>query len=438
MRPDEMQERLRGSGLFDSVRQAFERRGEPAPPSVHADYVRWKPDSCLVGLGSGGDFGCDLGYLKIFEEDDALVCVEKYRAREKGAGWVEHLPEWNAALFRFPLDRSVAGLGTLADMAALKHVLHGSVHDWSPRSLRVRARKSTVHMIKYKPERRGLARVDIALRRQADGQAARRTVVAQAYAEPTGATVHQVLSHLSAWTSGGSRFPAALIPLKVPVPLGYESQRRILIQEWVEGVEWGECLGTPLFDQGCLAAATALRELRNVPPPPGLESVFAWDGASRVLNDLAGMGDPALRRLAGELAEGLRSLLAQSAVLAPRLIHGDFHYHQILLQPESGQGTLIDWDEARLGDPREDPGNLLAHFHLLELDGRVSPAEGARLRDLFVARLRPQPDLPVFTALQLSRLALVPFRNLRADWRRETMALLTRVGEILESEGARS
>ena len=440
MRPDEMHGFLQGHDLAEPLGRAFERRGERPPVAPRVDYVRWKSGTnCLLGLGSGGDSRCDLGYLKIFAGDDARVCVEKYRPREKEQGWVEYVPEWNAALFRFPLDRTVVGLGTLADMGKLKHVLHDAVAEWSPQTTRIRARKSTLQVIKYKPERRGLARVDLALRDELSGGASSRTVVAQAYAESSGATVRRVLSHLARWTAGRTRpSTGALGGLRVPAPLGYDPERRILVQEWCPGSEWGTLIGTPSFDDGCVAAAAALRELRDVPVPSRLGSLPVWEAAARVLDDLAGLDDPTLREMAGGLAADLPALLGQAASLPFGLIHGDFHYHQLLLDAERGRATLIDWDEARVGDPREDAGNLLAHFHLLELDGRVSSGEGSRLRDLFLEHLDPLPDLAVFTALQLVKLAFVPFRNLRPDWRADTTALLERAAGILAGEGARS
>ena len=190
MLPGEFREILDGTGLAGPIGAAFERRGEPAPGVPSVDYVRWKPGtSCLLGIGRGRGTPCDLGYVKLFIGTDARTCVDKYRARERNQGWVEHVAEWNAALFRFPHDRAVAGLATLADMNKLKHVLHRAVPGWSPRTVRVRASRSTVRLIKYKPERRGLARVDLAFRREADGEKLERTVVAQAYADGSGRRV---------------------------------------------------------------------------------------------------------------------------------------------------------------------------------------------------------------------------------------------------------
>ena len=115
----------------------------------------------------------------------------------------------------------------------------------------------------------------------------------------------------------------------------------------------------------------------------------------------------------------------------PVLIHGDFHPQQILLDEERERSTLIDWDETRVGDPREDVGNLLAHLHLLELEERLSDAEADRLRSLFLGETGSPPDISPFVALHLVKLAFVPLRDLRSDWRDAIRRLLERATTIL-------
>jgi len=412
--------------LREAVDRAFERRGEDLPSRLDVDYVRFKRGtSCLLGLGDGTGLPNGLGYVKLFESEPARTCVEKYRAREKERGWVEELPELNAALFRFPLDRTVDGLGVVSDVAKLKHVLHASVPDWSSDTFRIRGRKSAAAMLKYKPERRGLAAARLALRDERSGEALERRVVVQAYADGSGARVHRILRHLA------SRPVAGDAALRVPRPLGYDASRRILSQEWVPGVEWAAHLGHPMFGAGCRLAGRILRELREVDLPDGLAVSDPFAGARTVLDDLADVDDCTVRSTAGELARELDLLSRRTKPLPPVLCHGDFHYHQLLVAEDARSATLLDWDEARIGDPREDTGNLLAHLHLLALDGRVPPSEDEQLRNRVLEETGPMPDLATFVALALVQLAFVPFRNLRTDWRSATGRLLERAGKIL-------
>ena len=86
----------------------------------------------------------------------------------------------------------------------------------------------------------------------------------------------------------------------------------------------------------------------------------------------------------------------------------------------------------------QDPGNLLAHLHLLELEGRLPPEAAGRLRAVFVEEAGALPGLDVFVAAQLARLAAVPFRNLRPRWRDATSALLERALRILQESEVRT
>ena len=163
MRPDDVLSLSRPESLRAAVTDVLLRRGETPPDDLRVQYVRYKPGtSCVLGLG-------ELGYLKLFLDTDARAGVEKYGDRGKAGGWVERVEEWNAAFFRFPLDRRVAGLPHVVDPARLKHVLHACVAGLAPEAERVRARKSQLTLLRYKPERRGIVRAALATRCERTG-----------------------------------------------------------------------------------------------------------------------------------------------------------------------------------------------------------------------------------------------------------------------------
>jgi len=431
---DEVRSLVDSNGLTEAVGRACERRRETPPVALNVDYVRFKyGTSCLLGLSSGGAVPCDFGYLKVFEAGDARTCARKYAPRAGEHGWVEEIPQLGGVLFRFPLDRTVSSLPSVTEMGRLKHVLHAAVPEWSPATRRVRARKSELRLLRYKPERRGIARADVRLRNEADGTAMRDAIVAQAYGDDRPLLVRRVGDHLGAWTASlGSE-----APFRVPRVRGVDAERRILVRDWCEGTDWGDTLGTPAFEEGCRAAARALRRLREAPLPDAVPASTPLAAAEAVLADLTAVDEPIISASARELSHDLPRLLRECGRETPVLVHGDFHYHQFLLDDTGGPHTLIDWDECRVGDPREDAGNLLAHLHLLELDGRLDTAEARRLRSLFREEAAAPADLDPYVALQLVKLSFVPFRNLRPDWREATWRLLERAGTILFSTGAR-
>ena len=435
MLPVDLAARVRGTEFHEWIARAFERHGaEPPPGPLRVDYVRFKPGtSCLLGFGHGGtDTGSGLGYLKVFLSGDPEECFRKYRAREKHDGWVALLPELRAVFFRFPLDRHVIGLPSLAEPSRLKHVLHDAVPDLSPEIERVRARKSRVEVLKYKPERRCIVRADLGTKRADTGEKAQRRIVAQAYGDETGPRVFQLMKHLDDLTAGRGG------TLRVPRPLGWHPERRVLVQEWRPGEPWGLCLGRPEEAVGCVEAADALRSLHELELPAGLPVDApgrTTTEAVRVLEDLTRVGDDDLARLADGVRRQVLRESAESPDGTPTIVHGDFHYHQLLVGRDGP--TLIDWDEARGGDPRVDVGNLLAHLHLLDLEQRISSERAASLGNLFLGTYlagRPVPPaVDFFTSLQLVKLALTPFRNLRRDWRGEARAILERARRLLRT-----
>lgn len=395
----------------------------PAAAAATVDYVRFKPGtSCLFGLGT--TTSRPLGYVKIFLSGGAEDCYEKYRSRGRDAGDVHRIPGLDALWFRFPLDRTVAGLEALTDVAKLKHLLHASVPGLGPGEERIRARKSSVSILRYKPERRCLVRADLSTR-SAGGESGSRVVVAQAYGDDSGARVHAAMRRLRE-----HGHPA----LRTPRPLGWNASRRTLIQEFVPGTPWGERLHDPGAASGAALAGRALRELREVAPPDGLRSADAWTAtteAARVLHDLARIAGGELAGAATELASALLRGLGDLRPAPPSLLHGDFHYHQLLVEADSG--ALIDWDEIRLGDPREDAGNLIAHLRLRELQGRLDGGAADRLVVTFLDAWSPggPPDgLAQFAAVGLARLALVPFRNLETDWADKSLAIVERARRL--------
>jgi aminoglycoside phosphotransferase (APT) family kinase protein len=124
----------------------------------------------------------------------------------------------------------------------------------------------------------------------------------------------------------------------------------------------------------------------------------------------------------------------------PCLVHGDFYDKQVVLcDPELDANErvgIIDLDELRLGDRREDLALCRAHWerdallHQLERDP-------AALGDALLEGYRRHavgalPSLDVFVAAGLFRLAPHPFRTRTRDWQAHVEALLLRTSEILE------
>lgn len=431
MRPSDLQRLVSSSRWKDTVLRAFAEHGE-APPTdaLHIGYVRYKPDAgCLLGIQTLDDDGdVPVGYVKLFDREDPETCYRKYAGWESDGGWVALAPDLNAVLFRFPLDRAVRSLRFLVDRNRLKHVLHESAEGFSPSGQRIRGSKSRLHLLKYKPERRCIVRADLVTKDERTGARSERRIVAQANGDDSGARVHAVTAHLH-------RAAAELRDLSIARPLGYDAERRILCTEWVEGDALGGVLHEGRAAPGCEAAGRALRELHALPVPAlAAAKGDPTDRARRILEDLDRITDGDLEDVSDGLRRRLESRLEAAGARPHALVHGDFYFHQVILE---GDGCrLIDWDETGVGDPRTDVGNFLAHLHLREIQGRLAPDDATALRHAFRQGYESTLDdatLDTFTAVQLVLLSLVPFRNLRAGWREECRAILRRSGELLNA-----
>lgn len=83
------------------------------------------------------------------------------------------------------------------------------------------------------------------------------------------------------------------------------------------------------------------------------------------------------------------------AAIQPGIIHGDFHFGNVLFRPDSGElAAVVDWELCTLGDPLLDLGWLIATWPEGELphetDVAITPWEGFATPDELVAHYAAQ------------------------------------------------
>lgn len=88
--------------------------------------------------------------------------------------------------------------------------------------------------------------------------------------------------------------------------------------------------------------------------------------------------------------------------IAPRVIHGDLSAAHVFVGERSVE--LVDWDDARPGDPAEDAGRLLASLVHLGVRRTVAPEVVARASAAFISSYAEQasevaPRVPFYRAL---------------------------------------
>jgi len=392
---------------------------------VDVDYLRLKPgEVALVGIraeGSdrdGGPTACR-GYVRTYHDarraEAAAAKWERMRPHPSPLGpGVTLLPGGRSVLFLFPNDLRLRGLRFIADMEKLKRTL-ADVRDLAAGGWRVRGRKSAMEPVRYKPERRFIARLDLGLRNDATGAKGRRLAFLRFFADDRGRRIEAIADSLAAL--GGD-------PI-VPTPLGCALAGRIFVEEGIEGPE---ILGS-IRDDSTLAheVAERLRRLHGASGLRGparsashvLESALLALGALRE----AGLLDDSRHR---RLEASLRANLPRP--VAPTPVHGDLHLHQIVLGPAGP--VFVDFERFGLGDPLQDVGNLVAHLRAYAVrDPEAAPAlEGFRER--FASAYfasgpeRPQRDLAFYTACGLAELALLPFRRLEPAYETKVIEAL--------------
>jgi len=416
MRRPDLPGALDERALLEAAADRFAAHGEDWPGSARIDYVRFKPGiGCLLGLGHGGSPN-DLGYVRLLDEVAAETCYRKYAPRSKDGAWVDRLPGFPAVFFRFPFDRHVVGLGAVVDPGRVKHILHESVPGLGAGEARVRGRRSTCTILRYKPERRAVVRVDAGIRDERTGEKSTRRFAVRAYADDRGAATLTALRRLE----------AAGVP--VPPPLGYHADRRVLVCGWREGICLADLLASGAVEDYFGLLGELLTRVRAVPVDHSAPVRSAMDvvrEASIVLGDLLQVGGGAVRERGTQVLALLGDLASRERAPAqPSVLHGDLHHRQVLVGGDADV-AIVDWDETAIGDPREDVANLIAHLELLVLEKRLDAGLAERLEARFMDAAG-LPEARALVAPQLVKLATVPFRNLGENWRTESLAILER------------
>jgi len=395
-------------------------------------YVRYKPDTSLI---AGYRFSTEnasqpavLGYGKLMPQARARDAFAKANAiaEKQSESHVLALDPLPFFFHLFPFDREIRGLRHLMNRDKLKRIARDSI-SWGSPAVRVSGKRTSLSLLRYKPERRAVVAADFGLVDETTGRESRHLAHLKAYANGAGESATRVAGWLAA-------APRSQHAPRLARTLAYDPSTEILFQERLSG-----CAFLDSNDLGSAArrVGNALAWLHAA--APALENSDAVRQRSTVAIGLAEvrattafltrLGGGGVSERAAALLEGLDRAIPAAAPLT--MTHGDFHYHQVLVDGETI--SLVDFDEAGSGDPRVDVGNFIAHLRLLGVRDPETAAAWTRVEAAFVegyrrdanaGALELESTLPWFIALGLARLAVVPFRNLSAEWPRETGAIL--------------
>jgi aminoglycoside phosphotransferase (APT) family kinase protein len=350
--PQAAAERFRAAGL--------------AVDYVEANYVRLKPGmNALVGYllhGKDGDGGSVTlpGYARTFADGKAQILAQKWtggRAVETALGpGAALLRGGRTFLFVFPNDHGLRRLRKILGTANLESALRNI-----PGFQGERVRVHELTAVRYKPERRFIASVELEFPRLEFDRDERRRFFMRFYPDGRGARIAETARVLQAHAGNAL----------VPTPVGTVLDGRLSLEEEIRGDDILRVILDRRVDGAELGEV--LRSLHG-----RAEGFGAPRTPNAVLSALAGsvnMAGSIDQGLAGTAREVVRRLGKMvPPERPPTLVHGDLALHNILYT-RSGP-VLVDLERAGMGDPLQDVGQLVAHLREL---ARRSPEARASL-----------------------------------------------------------
>lgn len=379
-------------------------------------YVRYKPGmNCLVAYQLEVAGATVAVYARAYGPD-APAKLSKVRVTSSapaplGPGHMT-LADTAIQLVIFPTDLKLAVLPRLTDATARQHLLRRLMPDrpdlWA----------GTLHSLRYKPERRYVARLHA-------GAAA--SVVLKAYAEP---------AYAAAQTS--ARIFRSHGPLQLARWLGGSRRHHVLALEWLPGRALDDVMmDQPLRSLPLAGVGAALAELHRQ-NPAGLRRLAreAEAASLQAVADGLGFVCPSLGPQANRLARRLAGCLVE-AVPGDQPIHGDFYARQVVIDGDAV--AILDLDEAMRGDGMADLGNFVAHLERSALCGALAPSRVEPIRAWLCDGYRTTgasfvpTRVDLHAAAGLLRLAPHPFRDRAPNWPEQTEAILARAEALLDA-----
>jgi aminoglycoside phosphotransferase (APT) family kinase protein len=253
---------------------------------------------------------------------------------------------------------------------------------------------------------------------------------------------------------------AAAPEIRVPVPLGYSREARLLILSTMEGRPLSGVLEDPIESRVAASLKRLGRSLASFhairSPGPSARSaerpVFGkWDAHAEIESleevekRIRAAGIEA--RTADRLRDGVAALRAELSddggiSRSPSMVHRHLHPSHVIFGADGI--AVVDLDDASFGEPEVDLGTLIAHMVLADLKRgggiRLTPARADALRAGYLGGgvLRPN-RLAAYTSSALLRLAVAEKPKNGGvgapDWTRLTAAVIEEA--IPELSGAR-
>ncbi len=391
--------------------------GAAAPLSAQLRYARWKPGvSVSLGYGLRWPDGSERWVsVKRYANDKPLHLLLRQSGRVAAADGLPGcgfavLPGAGLALACLPFDRELPGIARVLDLRRTARRLNDE-RLFGDR--RVRAHRSRARLLRYKPERRAVFRLDVGLKTEDGGRET--TALAVRVLPP--AVAARVAAMRRACGDAGPRLLLA------------EERTGLLHEEWLD-------VDVPAPDRFGHAgpAGAALAALHAMAAPGRLPDGPAAPSPEAPLGDLSPLfaWHPDLRAAA-------RGLPQPAPAGVVRWTHGDFHPDQVGLERGTGRTRLLDFDALGPGDPADDLASWIADHLAADPAATLQEACSPLLRGYAAGggRAPDEPALAAAVSVALVRRAAAAVRRLQADAVVTALRLLARA-DALRGTPARS
>jgi thiamine kinase-like enzyme len=382
---------------------------------IRKTYIRYKPaTNCLVSYELEIAGTRTSIYAKAVTQD-SIDKLKKYQARADvpgafGLGRIVLLPE-KIIVSAFPNDNRLRQLPTLIDPTLRQKRLQKNLPDhselWS----------ASLHSLRYKPERRYVAQLQINGKPQA---------VIKAY---TNYGFRQAKANSKTFQS--------IAQANILSRIGYSRSDQLLIYPWVSGKSLHDLLTTSSLNEDVgIQTGVALAQIHRQNPKRLLVSTRT-DEATTLLNvasDLSWLCPQWKHRIQVIAVQLSTALLNLPSPGIP--IHGDFNAEQVIIHADGI--TLIDFDRAVRGDPMADIGSFIAKLHWDELRQMISAEQREQLTAMLINGYRSvaperimHEQIQRYTAIGLLRSAADPFRYCDPDWLHKIGLIIQRIEDLV-------
>jgi aminoglycoside phosphotransferase (APT) family kinase protein len=403
---------------------AFGEALQTAYPAVNVQrveprYVRYKRGtSCLVAyevITPGGS-------LPVYARAHGAATRDKMRKAAQRDGvdsplgtGIAALEQVGVVIFPFPNDHELPALRCLGDDASRREMLEELLPEradlWSGR----------LEMVRYKPERRFVARLE-----GSDGPHA----VLKFY---TREDYHAVRDTLRVFD------PAP--PLCVPEWLGRSKRYRVAASAWLAGTPWRDELRRTRGvapEETCRRIGAALAAMHGQKSRKIQVVQTSEDHARTLVESAKAVVEvaPEAGARARALAERIGARFVARHWRTRRAIHGDLSADQLIV--DDGAIGVVDFDRASYGDPRLDLATLRARLVYDVICDDIDEDAADRSFAAVLDGYRDATDKDVtrkldrFTAASLLRCAVEPFRYRRPGWPALVSAIVDRAAALAE------